>query len=38
MIREGCEFEDLDYPNEEERIENLKDGKGVFILPPPPKI
>jgi hypothetical protein len=31
-IREGHEFEDLDYPNEEERIEKLKDAKGNFIL------
>jgi hypothetical protein len=33
-IREGCEFEDLDYPNEEEGIEKLKDAKGNFILCP----
>jgi hypothetical protein len=31
-IREGHEFEDLDYPNEEEGIENMKDAKGNFIL------
>jgi hypothetical protein len=29
MIREGCVFEDLDYPDEEEGIEKLKD---AFIL------
>jgi hypothetical protein len=33
-IREGHEFEDLDYPNEEEGIEKLKDAKGNFILWP----
>jgi hypothetical protein len=33
-IREGREFEDLDYPDEEERIEKLKDAKGNFILWP----
>jgi hypothetical protein len=32
MIREGHEFEDLDYPDEEEGIEKLKDAKGNFIL------
>jgi hypothetical protein len=32
MIREGREFEDLDYLDEEEGIENLKDGEGNFIL------
>jgi hypothetical protein len=32
MIREGCEFEDLDYPNKIEGIEKLKDAKGNFIL------
>jgi hypothetical protein len=26
-IREGCEFEDLDYPDKEEGIEKLKDAK-----------
>jgi hypothetical protein len=31
-IREGCEFEDLDYPDEEEGIEKLKDAKGNFII------
>jgi hypothetical protein len=30
-IREGCEFEDLDYPDKEEGIEKLKDAKGNFI-------
>jgi hypothetical protein len=34
IIREGCEFEDLDYPNKEEGIEKLKDAKGNFILWP----
>jgi hypothetical protein len=33
-IREGCDFEDLDYPNEEEGIEKLVDDKGTFILWP----
>jgi hypothetical protein len=33
-IREGREFEDLDYPNEEEGIEKVKDAKGNFILWP----
>jgi hypothetical protein len=33
-IREGHEFEDLDYPDEEEGIEKLKDAKGNFILWP----
>jgi hypothetical protein len=33
-IREGREFEDLNYPNEEEGIENLVDVKGTFILWP----
>jgi hypothetical protein len=33
-IREGCEFEELDYPNEEEGIEKLVDAKGIFILWP----
>jgi hypothetical protein len=32
VIREGHEFEDLDYPDEEEEIEKLKDAKGNFIL------
>jgi hypothetical protein len=31
-IREGCEFEDLDYPDEVEGIEKLKDATGNFIL------
>jgi hypothetical protein len=34
MIREGCEFEDLEYPNEDEGIEKLVDAKGTFILWP----
>jgi hypothetical protein len=34
MIKEGCEFEDLDYPDEEEGIKKLKDAKGNFILWP----
>jgi hypothetical protein len=33
-IKEGHEFEDLDYPNEDERIEKLVDAKGTFILWP----
>jgi hypothetical protein len=33
-IREGHEFEDLDYPNEKEGIEKLKDAKGNFMLWP----
>jgi hypothetical protein len=33
-IREGHEFEDLDYPDEEEGIEELKDAKENFILWP----
>jgi hypothetical protein len=32
MIREGCEFDDLDYPNEEEGIEKLIDTKRIFNL------
>jgi hypothetical protein len=32
MIREGREFEDLSYPDKEERIEKLKDTKRNFIL------
>jgi hypothetical protein len=32
MIIEGREFEDLDYPDEEEGIEKLKNAKGNFIL------
>jgi hypothetical protein len=31
-IRKGREFEDLDYLDEEEGIEKLKDAKGNFIL------
>jgi hypothetical protein len=31
-IREGCEFEDIDYPDEEEGIEKLKDAKENFTL------
>jgi hypothetical protein len=31
-FREGQEFEDLDYPDEEEGIVKLKDAKGNFIL------
>jgi hypothetical protein len=31
-IREGHEFEDLDYPDEELGIEKLKCAKGNFIL------
>jgi hypothetical protein len=31
-IRKGREFEDLDYPDEEEGIEKLKDAKGNFII------
>jgi hypothetical protein len=33
-IREGHEFEDLDYPDKEEGIEKLNDAKGNFILWP----
>jgi hypothetical protein len=33
-IRKGREFEDLDYPDEEEGIEKLKDAKGNFIIWP----
>jgi hypothetical protein len=33
-IREGHEFEDLDYPDEDEEIEKLVDHKGTFILWP----
>jgi hypothetical protein len=33
-IREGHEFEDLDYPDENEGIEKLVDAKGTFILWP----
>jgi hypothetical protein len=31
-IREGCEFEDFDYPDEYEGIEKLVDAKWTFIL------
>jgi hypothetical protein len=34
MIREGHEFEDLDYPDKAEGIEKLKDAKENFILWP----
>jgi hypothetical protein len=34
MIREGHEFEELDYPDEDELIEQLVDTKGTFILWP----
>jgi hypothetical protein len=34
MIREGHEFEDLDYPDEDEGIEKLVDAKWSFILWP----
>jgi hypothetical protein len=33
-IREGHEFEDLDYPDEDEGIEKLVDAKEAFILWP----
>jgi hypothetical protein len=33
-IREGHEFEDLDYPDEEEGTEKLNDATGTFILWP----
>jgi hypothetical protein len=33
-IREGREFDDLDYPDKEEGIVKLKDAKGNFILWP----
>jgi hypothetical protein len=33
-IREGHEFEDLNYPNEEDGINELKDAKDNFILWP----
>jgi alpha-glucosidase (family GH31 glycosyl hydrolase) len=35
MIREGHKFDDLDYPDEEEMIEKLKNANGNFILWPP---
>jgi hypothetical protein len=31
MIREGHEFEDLDYLNEEKKVEKLKYAKGNFM-------
>jgi hypothetical protein len=34
IIREGHKFKDLDYLDEEEGIEKLKDAKGNFILWP----
>jgi hypothetical protein len=34
MIREGHDFENLDYLDEEEGIEKLVDAKGIFILWP----
>jgi hypothetical protein len=34
MIREGHEFEDLDYREQEEGIEKLRDAKGNFTLWP----
>jgi hypothetical protein len=34
MIREGHEFKDLDYPNEEEGIEKLVNANWTFILWP----
>jgi hypothetical protein len=33
-IREGREFEELYYPDEDEGIEKLVDAKGTFILWP----
>jgi hypothetical protein len=33
-IREGGQFEDLDYPNEDEGIEKFVDSNGTFILWP----
>jgi hypothetical protein len=33
-IREGRDFEDLEYPDEEVGIEKLKDAKGNSILWP----
>jgi hypothetical protein len=33
-IKERCEFDDLDYLDEESRIEKLKDAKGNLILWP----
>jgi hypothetical protein len=37
-IKEGREFKDLDYPNEEEGIEKLVDGEGTFNLWPAKKL
>jgi hypothetical protein len=37
-IRDGREFEYLDYLDEEEGIEKLKDAKGNFIIRPPKDI
>jgi hypothetical protein len=34
MIREGREFEDLDYPDEDEGTEKLVVAKGTYILWP----
>jgi hypothetical protein len=34
MIREGREFEDLGYPDQDEGIEKMVDAKGTFILWP----
>jgi hypothetical protein len=34
MTKEGCEFEDLDYPDEEEGIEKLKMLKGISSYDP----
>jgi hypothetical protein len=34
MIREGNEFKDLNYPDEDEGIEKLVDAKWTFILWP----
>jgi hypothetical protein len=31
-IKEGHDFENLDYPDEDEGIEKLVDAKGTFIL------
>jgi hypothetical protein len=33
-IREDHEFENLDYPDEDDGIEKLVDAKGTFILWP----
>jgi hypothetical protein len=34
IIREGHEFEDLDYPDEDEGIKKLVDSQRTFILWP----